>query len=292
MKFGELELSLIRECTFKLDGGAMFGVVPKPLWDRLSPADELNRVLLACNLLLIEGPHGRVLVETGMGERWGHKERDRFEIKTLVSSEQVVKEAGLSNDDVDFVVISHLHFDHAGGATRYEGTALIPTFPKAKYLVQKGEWEFAHKANARAQASYRATDFDPLQEHGVLEIVDGDREIVPGIWVHVTGGHTRYHQIVTFESTGRKGIFFADIIPTRTHLPPPWVMGYDHFPLTSCDAKDKWLTLAVQEKYLVVFDHEPGIPWGYVEQKQDGKFNFLPLENEPLAARSVVAGTL
>ncbi len=286
MKFGQFQLSVVRECTFKLDGGAMFGVVPKPLWNRALPADEQNRILLACNLLVIETPAGRVLVETGMGDRWPERERDRYEVKTLVDHSRTLAELGLVNVDVDAVVISHLHFDHAGGGTRLVDDKLVPTYPKARYYVQKGEWEFAHKANARARASYRPDDFEPLKEHGVLQIIDGDTEIVPGVWARVTGGHTSHHQVIAFESEGQKGVYFADIIPTKSHLPPPWVMGYDHFPLASCDLKSEWLARAAREKWLVVFDHEPGVPWGYVEVSGDGKFDFLPLEAEPLTTRA------
>src|SRR5688572_20855437 len=142
----------------------MFGVVPKSLWNRVSPADEANRVLLACNLLLIQTPNGLVLVETGMGDRWPERERERYEVKTLVDHAEALSSAGYKNDDVKAVVISHLHFDHAGGATRFEQGQLVPTYPKAKYFVQRGEWEFAHNANARAKASYRSEDFEPLSE--------------------------------------------------------------------------------------------------------------------------------
>lgn len=280
MKFGNFKLSIVRECTFKLDGGAMFGVVPKPLWGEVSPADELNRILLSCNLLLIETDSGRVLVETGMGDRWSERDRERYEIQSLVDHANVLKELSLTNEDVDRVVISHLHFDHAGGATRLVDGKLMPTFPRAKYYVQKGEWEFAHKANARAKASYRLDDFEPLKEYGQLAIVEGDAEILPGVRVRVTGGHTCHHQIVTFESSGEKGVFFADIIPTKSHLPPPWVMGYDHYPLSTCDVKSAWLKQAAQENWLVVFDHEPGIPWGRVKQTVDGKFVFQALNQD------------
>ena len=289
LKFGQFQLSVIRECTFKLDGGAMFGVVPKTLWSRVSPADTLNRVLLSCNLLLIETPSGRLLVETGMGNRWAERDRERYEIKTLIDYTRVLAEVGLSNEDVDAVVISHLHFDHAGGATVLMGNELKPTFPKARYFVQKGEWEFAHSANARARASYRPDDFEPLLTSGVLTMMDGDTEIMPGIRARVTGGHTRHHQIVTFESESHKGCFFADILPTVSHLPPPWVMGYDHYPLASCDAKSQWLSKAASEKWLVVFDHEPAVPWGSVELGGEGRFNFLPLKTEPLVRDKVGA---
>src|SRR5262249_24930968 len=154
--------------------------------------------------------------------RWAPKEAERYELNLLVDHGAVLAGLGLTNDQVDAVVISHLHFDHAGGAVRAVGGQLVPTYPRARYFVQKGEWELAHKANARARGSYRQEDFDPLYEHGVLEIIEGDTEILPGVWAKVTGGHTSHHQVITFESEGRKGVYFADILPTKSHINPPW----------------------------------------------------------------------
>jgi glyoxylase-like metal-dependent hydrolase (beta-lactamase superfamily II) len=280
LKFGQFDLSIVRECSFKLDGGAMFGVVPKALWNKVAAADELNRVQLSCNLLLIESPNGRVLVETGMGSKWSEKDRERYALTTLVDPDNPLAATGLRNDEIDCVIISHLHFDHAGGATRLVDGKLVPTFPRAKYFVQKGEWEFAHNANSRAKASYRSEDFDPLETFGCLHLIEGSFEILPGIAVEVTGGHTSHHQVVTFVSNGSKGVYFADIVPTRSHLSPTWVMGYDHFPLATCDLKSKWLAQAAQESWLVVFDHEPGVPWGHLEVSEDRKFVFEPLLGE------------
>lgn len=282
MKFGQFQLSIIRESRFRLDGGAMYGVVPKTLWQRGVDVDELNRVNLNCNLLLIESDHGKVLVETGMGNRWSDIERERYDLTTLVEPEHMLASVGLNNDDLDAVIISHLHFDHAGGAVVEKDGSLVPTFGRAKYYVQRGELEFAYKANARAKGSYRRDDFEPLKEHGQLEIIDGDKEILPGIWLKVTGGHTSHHQIVYFQSEDKKGVYFADIVPTRRHVQPPWVMGYDHFPLTSCDIKSEWLARAAQENWLVVFDHEPGVPWGAVSVNEKGKFEFNSLSEDSL----------
>lgn len=281
MKYGDFNLAIIRECTFKLDGGAMFGVVPKTLWNKLSPADELNRVSMDCNLLFIDTGKHKVLVETGMGERWDQRERERYELHTKVNYDNVVAELGLTNDQIDVVIISHLHFDHAGGAVRLQNDKLVPTFPNAKYYAQRGEWEFAYKANARAKASYRPDDYEPLMAAAQLKLIDGDTEIVPGVWARITGGHTSHHQVIAFESAGKKGVFFADLMPTKSHVSPPWVMGYDHFPLESCDVKSKWLKQAAEENWLIVFDHEPAVPWGHVKVNEK-KFEFVPLAEETL----------
>lgn len=288
MKFGDFDLSIVRECKYLLDGGAMFGVVPKPLWNKTTQCDELNRVTLFCNLLLIETGTNRILVETGMGHRWTAQERDRYGIESFVSPDKMLHEIQIANDQIDAVIISHLHFDHVGGAVIDVDGKLVPAFPNAKYYVQKGEWEFAYKANARARASYRPQDYEPLRDYGVLELIDGDTEIVPGVFARVSGGHTKHHQVVTFESRGQKGVYFADIMPMRPHVSPAWVMGYDHYPLISCDVKHEWLTRAVQEKWLVVFDHEPGVPWGHV-RLNGNKFEFEPLPEDTLRSRAVTS---
>jgi glyoxylase-like metal-dependent hydrolase (beta-lactamase superfamily II) len=291
MRFGDFELSVVRESFMKLDGGAMFGVVPKPLWNKLSPADDRNRISMACNLLLIETADEKVLVETGMGDRWDERERDRYDLRSNVDSANMLRELGVSNDEITVVVISHLHFDHAGGATRIVDGQLTATFPNAIYYAQRGEYDFSKIANARARASYRLDDYEPLHAAGQLRLIDGDTEIVPGIWARITGGHTSHHQIVTFESCGKKGVFFADIIPTCSHITPPWVMGYDHFPLQSCDIKSKWLSQAADEQWLIVFDHEIGVPWGHVNKSDKGKFDFVPLAEETLKPRRAVSAS-
>lgn len=283
MQFGALEIAIIRECEFKLDGGAMFGVVPKPLWQKASPSDALNRISLACNLLLISGPFGHVLVDTGMGSRWTAKERERYDLHSSVDHAQVLQSLGLRNDDVNHVVISHLHFDHAGGAVIEKNGVLVPAFPNARYYVQRGEYELARRPNGRARGSYREEDYRALEAAQQLQLIDGDTEIVPGVWTRITGGHTAHHQIITFESEGRKGVYFADIVPTGAHLSPPWVMGYDHFPLDSCDVKEHWLSRCADEGWLVIFDHEIGIPLGYIKrEEQSSRFLWCPLSVETL----------
>lgn len=289
LQFGQFKLHIIRECKFALDGGAMFGVVPYPLWSKVSPPDELNRIQLACNLLLIETPHGIVLVEAGMGNRWTEKERERWQLQSLVDSVQSLRSVGFENSNVDAVVLSHLHFDHAGGATILSDGDLVPTYPLAKYYVQKGEWDFAHEANARARASYRQDDYEPLAEHGVLQLIEGDYEIMPGVTAKVSGGHTSHHQVVVFESGGKKGVYFADLMPTSAHISPPWTMGYDHYPLQCCDVKSAFLSEIVRDNWLVVFDHEVNVPWGYVQRDDKGKYEFLPLPEETMQAGSLLS---
>lgn len=283
MQFGQFNIHVIRESTLRLDGGAMFGVVPKAMWAKTTDVDDDNRVLMSCNLLLIDTGTHKVLVETGMGDRWSDKERERYDLHTIKAPDAVLDDLGLKAEQIDYVIISHLHFDHVGGAVRLVDGKLVPTYPNARYVVQKGEWDFAFKANARAKASYRKDDFVPLLEHGQLQLVDGDSEIVPGVYVRITGGHTSHHQVVYFESGSNSGVYFADILPTKAHLSPPWVMGYDHYPLASCDIKSEWLARAVEQNMLVVFDHEYGIPWGHVTIGADQKFAFAALAADTLS---------
>ncbi len=285
MKFGNLELTIIRECEFKLDAGAMFGVVPKTLWSKTTIPDDLNRINLACNLLLIESPEFKILIETGMGPRWTTAESQRYQIKTLVNWENILAPIGLTHSDIDAVIISHLHFDHMGGAVSLIDNELKPSFPNAKYFIQAGEWQDAHSPNARAKASYRLDDFEPIKQYGLLELVNGECEIYPGIKLHLTGGHTKSHQVISFTSQGSTGIYLADIMPTANHVNPAWVMGYDHYPLTSCDYKNEILNKASQHNYLVVFDHEINTPWGHISLNDQKRFEFKPLDKSSLEPR-------
>lgn len=278
MKFGDFHLHFIQESIFRLDAGALFGVVPQVLWKKHCETDDLNRVTLACNLLLMQTETGNVLVETGMGPRWSKEDRQRYALQSLVDHENVFSSIGIDNSQIDAVVISHLHFDHAGGAVIEKDGKLQAAFPNAKYYSQRGEFQFAQNCNSRARASYRSNDFLPLLEEGKLVLLDGDAEILPGVRVHVSGGHTCHHQIVSWESRGKKGIYFADILPTKAHLQPAWVMGFDHYPLDSCDQKQEWLSRAAAENWLVVFDHELETPWGHVQINEKGKFSWHPLE--------------
>jgi glyoxylase-like metal-dependent hydrolase (beta-lactamase superfamily II) len=287
LQFGDFQLSVIRECHYKLDGGAMYGVVPKTLWNKVAPADEFNRVSMSCNTLLIQTGTHNVLVDTGMGERWDQVERDRFGVVTLVDYENFVASAGLSNKDIDAVVLTHLHFDHVGGSLREVGGKLVPTFPEAKYYTQKGELALARANHPRARASYRSSDYEPLLECGVLVVADGDTQVVPGVYAKVTGGHTTHHQVATFESQGKKGVFFGDLMPTKNHVSPAWVMGYDHYPLQCCESKAVWSKQASAEGWLVVYDHEPGVPWGYIKEKSEGKFTFEALPEDTLECKAV-----
>jgi glyoxylase-like metal-dependent hydrolase (beta-lactamase superfamily II) len=268
-----LEAGLVR-----LDGGAMFGVVPKPLWEKRIPADERNRIPLATRCVLVETPDALVLLETGLGNKESEKFRDLYGVDNAPSEgsghpdrlHEAIHAAGFSPADVSIVIDTHLHFDHAGGNTYADGEGRVHlSFPNATYHVQRGEWEWAHRANERTSASYLPHNFDPVMEAGRLELVEGDVEILPGISVYRTPGHCPGHQSVILASEGQTACFLADVIPTMAHLPLPWVMGYDVEPLVTLESKRALLRRAVDERWLLISTHDPFVPWGYVAQ--DGK---------------------
>jgi len=272
MRVHALETGLVR-----LDGGAMFGVVPKPLWEKRIPADARNRIPLAMRCLLVETPDALVLVETGLGNKENEKFLDIYGVDNAPSDprypdrlQEAIAAAGFSVDDVSIVVDTHLHFDHAGGNTYRDGDGEIRlSFPNATYHVQRGEWEWAHRSNERTSASYLPHNFDPVMEAGRLELLEGDGEIIPGVSVYRTPGHCPHHQSVLLSSEGQTACFVADVMPTMAHLPLPWIMGYDVEPLVTLESKRALLRRAADERWLLVSTHDPFTPWGYVAH--DGK---------------------
>lgn len=275
---GRFKLHALEAGGLRLDGGAMFGVVPKPLWEKRIPADERNRIPLAFRCLLIESSDALVLVDNGAGNKEDAKFRDIYGIENdgnPTRLEDAIRSAGFQPDDVDIVINTHLHFDHAGGNTvRAEDGSIQPAFPKARYVVQKGEWEYAHWNNERIRASYLADNFDPVQRAGRFEFVEGGREIVPGVRVLPTPGHTPHHQSVVIESEDQIACFLADVMPTTAHVPAAWIMGYDVEPLVTLESKKKLLAEAHEKDWLMIFEHDPLVAWGHLTK--DGKSAIVP----------------
>lgn len=244
----------------------MFGAVPKPLWEKRIAADERNRIPLALRCLLVETPDALVLVDTGVGNKEDAKFRGIYGVENdgaPTRLEDAIREAGFAPDDLTDVVNTHLHFDHAGGNTYADGEGHVGvSFPRARYWVRRGEWEFAHLENERIQASYLRANFDPVEAAGRYTWIDGDREIVPGLHVLHTPGHTPHHQSVLLESGGERAIFLADLVPTTAHLPLPWIMGYDVEPLVTLETKRRVLGRAREERWLLCFEHDPETAWG------------------------------
>jgi glyoxylase-like metal-dependent hydrolase (beta-lactamase superfamily II) len=279
-----------------LDGGAMFGVVPKPLWQKRIPADDRNRIPLALRCLLVETPDALVLIDNGAGNKESAKFIDIYGLDNRSSDparwptrlEESLAAAGFAADDVDVKIDSHLHFDHAGGNTCIEGggggeggggvgrgvsdardaraatasSSFRLSFQRARYVAQRGEFVWAHSRNERIQASYLGHNFDPVMESGRLELVDGEPEIVPGIRMLRTPGHTPNHTSILVQSEDESACFLADLIPTTAHLPLPWIMGYDVEPLVTLETKRSLLARARREQWLLVFEHDPVVGWG------------------------------
>ena len=273
MKLGEWEFRAVHDGRFKLDGGAMFGVVPKTFWQKQHPADEHNRIDLDLRCLLADGPDGRrVLVDTGMGERWDEKKAGIFGLarrpNQLVAE---LAELGVTRGSVTDVILTHLHFDHAGGAVREGDDGLEPTFPEARHWIQKRQWDWAHGPSERDRASFRAEDFALLKDRGRLELVDGPGEIMPGVRVTPVSGHTPGQQMVEFHTGAGVLVYCADLLPFLSQVHVPWIMGFDLNPLLTVTEKKQFLTRAVEDDYVLVFEHDP-VHEAATVRFEDGRF--------------------
>jgi glyoxylase-like metal-dependent hydrolase (beta-lactamase superfamily II) len=274
---GSLTVHALQAGLQQLDGGAMFGVVPKTLWERKIPADALNRIPLGMRCLLIEHPEGLVLVDTGVGNKENEKFCNIYGIENSpvgtagpTQLESALAEAGFAPADVTMVINSHLHFDHAGGNTRRgEDGSAVASFPNARYVARRGEWDWAHRVNERTSASYFAHNYEPLQATRQLELVDSDMELLTGISLRHTPGHTPHHQGIMIESGTERLFYLADVCPTTSHVPLPWIMGYDVEPLVTLESKRRLWAEAVSEGWTVMFEHDSLNAWGRIHV--DGK---------------------
>jgi methylmalonyl-CoA epimerase len=272
---GDMELVSVCDGFIALDGGAMFGTVPKPLWEKKAPADARNRVMLAMRPLIVRGAR-TMIIDAGLGDKEAAKFEDIYGVDRSRNLDHTLAEAGLSADDIEIVVASHLHFDHAGGFTVRDASGRVrPRFPRAQYIVRRGEWEDATHTHERNRASYLADNFVPLAEAGVLQLVDEDATIMPGVKVRRTGGHTRHHQMVVLESGGKTAAFVADMMPTTAHLPEAWIMGYDLYPMDTLAGKKAFVPEAVARDILVFFEHDPAVAAGYIREEK-GKRRIVP----------------
>ena len=257
MRIGGIELEIISGGTFRLDGGGMFGIIPRPLWSRSFAPDDRGRISLDTNCLLIRTGDELVLVDTGNGAKLGQKERDIFAVPEGNPLLENLAAHGVQPEEITLVLLTHLHMDHVGGASHSVGDSVIPSFPNACYVVQRTEWEDALHNRSHMRTSYRMENLQPLAESGKLKLLDGDAEVAPGLRVHVTGGHTPAHQCVFIQDGGETALFAADICPTPAHFRPPYNMAYDLEPYVTMQAKAELLTRAARENWLVLFDHEP-----------------------------------
>ncbi len=268
INLGDFELTAVSDGTYPLDGGAFFGVVPKALWSKKVKVDDQNLVPAGLNSLVIRTGKHTVVVETGIGNKLPERMAQIYGQPAQLLRNLAA--AGVAPEDVDVVINTHLHFDHCGWNTvRHEGK-IVPTFPKAAYYVQKGEWEHAHE-NQRDGVSYMTENYDPLVERGQMKLLSGDQDIVPGVAVSVLPGHTRDMQAVVVSSQGQTACYISDLIPTSAHLDLNWVMAFDLYPLQTIESRKRYYAQAIPEKWLTVFTHDPEVPWAYVERDEKGK---------------------
>jgi glyoxylase-like metal-dependent hydrolase (beta-lactamase superfamily II) len=268
---GDFELISLSDGFLWLDGGAMFGVVPRPLWEKRLPADDSNRIPLGMRPLVVRNGSKTMIIDAGAGDKMDAKSAAIYRLDRRYHLDHALADAGLSVEDIDVVLASHLHFDHVGGFTAIDRNGkVVPRFPKATYVAHRQEWDDATHPHERNRASYLRDDFVPLKEAGVLTLVDDGAEILPGVRYRRSGGHTAHHQVVMIESAGKTAVFAADMYPTSVHVPDPWLMGYDLFPMDTLAFKRGFGREAIDKDYLVFFEHDPSMAAGYIRER-DGK---------------------
>ncbi len=266
---GDFEVTVLSDGTYEGDGGAFFGVVPKVLWEKRIQADARNMITVGLNSLLLRDGRQTVLIETGIGSKLSEKQQALHKHRARLMGS--FEEAGVSPDEVDIVINTHLHFDHCGWNTYYRDGNAVATFPRAKYYAQRGELEHAHQQHERDRVSYLTDNYDPLVQSGQMTLLEGDAEIAPGISVKVYPGHTQNLQAVMVRSGGATLCYPSDLIPTTHHLDPTWVMAYDLFPLTCIESRHKFYKDAIPGNWLVAFTHDHESPLAYVEMGEKGK---------------------
>jgi glyoxylase-like metal-dependent hydrolase (beta-lactamase superfamily II) len=265
--FGEFEITSLSDGNFRLDGGAMFGVIPKTMWSRRTTCDDRNRIPMSMRPLLVRTPTMTVLIDAGVGDKLGPKEIDIYGFDRARHLDHALAEAGVTAADVDIVLATHLHFDHAGGFTSIVDGHLVPRFPRARYLIRRGEWEDATRPHERNRASYLRENYVPLADAGCVQFIEADGDVLPGISVARTGGHTMHHQVVRLSSGGRTAIFAADLIPTVAHVDLVWIMAYDLYPMDTLAYKREFLAEAIAGEYVIFFEHDPVVSAGVIREE-------------------------
>lgn len=268
---GNLELITLADGFFALDGGSMFGTVPRTLWEKRLPPDDANRIPLSMRPLIVRSDRHTMIIDAGCGDKMDARSAQIYKLDRRYHLDHALAEAGLAAEDIDIVLASHLHWDHVGGFTTIgKNGGVVPRFPKATYFAHRAEWEDATHPHERSRASYFQQDFVPLKEAGVLTLVDDGAEIIPGVKYRRSGGHCAHHQVVMIESAGKTAVFTADMYPTSVHVPDPWLMGYDLYPMDTLGFKRAFGPEAIARNYLIFFEHDPSMAAGYLREK-DGK---------------------
>ena len=270
MKIGKYELNVFTSGYFGLDGGAMFGVVPKPLWQKTNPSDERNRIKLSATHLILESSSRKIIIDTGMGNKIDEKFRQIYDVDKNNSMDYALKQIGYSCDDITDVFLTHLHFDHTGGSTIIENGKVVPAFPNAKYYVQKKQYDWAINPSAKDKASYINDNFVPLLDEGVLQFTSGDEQFDDEIRFIETNGHTFGQQLIKVSDSSKTILFCADLIPTSSHIPFPYIMGYDLQPMETLKEKTSILPLAAEENWKLFFGHDPEITFCSIINTEKG----------------------
>jgi glyoxylase-like metal-dependent hydrolase (beta-lactamase superfamily II) len=270
MQIGKYKLSIIESSSFGLDGGAMFGIIPKPLWQKTNLPDEANRVRLSTRHLLLESASKKILIDTGMGEKWDDKLKNIYAIDETLSMHSALDKKGLKSEDITDVILTHLHFDHTGGSTIQNNGKLEPAFPNAKYYVQKQNLDWARKPSDRDKGSYLGENYLPLYEEGVLEFIIGNAKFDDEIEMIVINGHTFGQQMVKISDSSNTILFCSDLMPFVSHIPLPYIMGYDIQPLVTLEEKKKILKQALDENWKLFFGHDPEFAFATVKKFGEG----------------------
>ena len=268
---GDFELTVVSDGTYVGDGGAFFGIIPKTMWQRKTVPDDLNRITVSCNSVVVRTGKQTILIETGIGNKLSEKTKGFFlpQEKLLES----LSAAKVKPEEIDIVINSHLHFDHCGWNTVYKDGKAVATFPNAKYYAPKGEWEHGKLQTERDRVSYISDNYDPLINSGQMQLIEGSAEIAPGISVEIWPGHTRNMWAVFIRSGGKTACYISDLIPTTWHLEVAWAMAYDLFPLEVLENRKRYYARAIPEQWLTIFTHDPAVPWAYIE-RPDNKLTF------------------
>jgi glyoxylase-like metal-dependent hydrolase (beta-lactamase superfamily II) len=276
---GDFEVSLVRESVYWWDGGAFFGVVPKTLWSARIAPDELNRIPAGFNCYLVHTGDHVVLIETGGGDKMNARARERMKLPAEAPPlPETIARHGFDPESIDIVINSHLHWDHCGGNTIRCGGEARPAFPRARYFAPRGEWEHAHERHIRDSVSYIDANYDPLVAAGRMTLVEGDCEVVPGVWMRRAPGHNRDMTVITAESRGETFCFVSDMVPTAAHLQPSWVAAFDLYPLESIETKMRWLQRAVEGHWICGFAHDIELDFAHIVADPKTTFAALALE--------------
>jgi glyoxylase-like metal-dependent hydrolase (beta-lactamase superfamily II) len=283
MEVGDFDLTVVGDGGFRLDGGAMFGVVPRVMWEKPCPPDEHNRIRMTTNCLLVARGRDLLLIDTGIGDKHDAKFQANYGMEVGATRlPESIRQAGYEPGDVTHVLLSHLHFDHCGWNTRAEGKSgrLVPTFPNARYWLQRGEVEHARQPNERDRASYDPLNWEPLFEAGVVELFGDEIEPITGVRAVRTPGHNADMCIVLLDGgSGGKAVFWADLVPLAPHVGYPWIMSYDLYPLTTLENKKIWLPRAAAGNWLCIFEHDPDVPFARLVEEKPGRYKAVPEES-------------